>query len=96
MLLLALVLGGAALVANTFGSRDPRISKEEAIAIAQKEAGFEPCTQQRCVLIRALSQGIPSRLVWLVGLAESLDENGRPAHVANFLVDAETGAVQRR
>lgn len=96
MLLLALVLAGALAVANTCGSRDSRISKEEAIAVAQREAGFQPCRQQRCVLVRALSQGIPSRLFWLVGLAESLDEDGRPTHVANFLIDAETGAVERR
>ena len=91
-----LVLVAALAVARTCGSRNQEVSKDEAIAIAKEHADFEPCTQTGCVLIRALSQGIPSRLVWLVGLADDLDADGRPTRVQNFLIDAETGEVAER
>jgi hypothetical protein len=48
------------------------------------------------VLVRALNQGIPTRLVWIVGLADRLDANGDPVRFENFEVDAETGEVKRR
>jgi hypothetical protein len=43
-----------------------------------------------------LSQGIPSRLVWLVGLADDLDAEGEPTRVQNFVIDAATGEVTER
>jgi len=47
------------------------------------------------VVIRAIQRGIPTRLVWVVGLAESLDADGRPTRFENFIVDAETGEITR-
>jgi Peptidase propeptide and YPEB domain len=90
------VLFAALAVARTCGSRNQEISQEEAIAIATERADFEPCTQTGCVLVRALSQGIPSRLVWLVGLADDLDAEGEPTRVQNFVIDAATGEVTER
>ena len=81
---------------RTCGSRDQNISQDEAIAIATKNATFTPCDVEKCVLIRAVNQGIPVRLYWLVGLAAAIDEDGNPIRVENFLVDMETGAVTKR
>ncbi|MCI0633925.1 MAG: PepSY domain-containing protein [Actinobacteria bacterium] len=94
-MLLGLILLAALLVARTCGSHRQEVSREEAIEIATNEAGFTPCTERGCVITRAVQRGIPTRLVWIVGLAESLDEDGRPVRFANFLVDARTGEVAR-
>lgn len=94
--LLALVLFAAFVATRSCASRDQNISKDEAIQIARDEATFEPCDQTGCVLIRAVNQGIPVRLYWIVGLAEELGPGGKPVRVENFLVDAETGEITRR
>ncbi len=97
MALLALVLVAALAVARTCGSSNQEVSQEEAIEIATAEAGFEPCSETGCVLVRALRQGIPSRLYWVVGLAERLDAQGRPIQTKTYLVDVMTGqATQSR
>jgi predicted secreted protein len=95
ILLLALVLVAALVVARTCGSQGEQVSREEAIEIAKREAAFTPCAERGCVIVRAVNRGIPTRLVWIVGLAESLDEDGRPVRFANFLVDARTGEIAR-
>jgi hypothetical protein len=95
ILLLALVLVAALVVARTCGSHGREVSQEEAIEIAKSEAVFTPCAERGCVVVRAVQQGIPTRLVWIVGLAESLDEDGRPTRFVNFLVDARTGEITR-
>ncbi|HJS50114.1 MAG TPA: hypothetical protein VJ745_07295 [Gaiellaceae bacterium] len=94
--LLAIVLLAAFAVARTCGSRDQQISQEEAVAIATENASFVPCEESGCVLVRALNQGIPPRLVWIVGLAERLGPDGEPTRFENFEVDAATGTVRRR
>jgi hypothetical protein len=88
-----MVLLAAFAVTRSCGSRDQKVSENQAITLATTQAGFTPCSETGCVLVRALSQGIPSRLYWLVGLAQDLDANGEPTHVKNFLVDMETGEV---
>ena len=93
--LLALVLLASFLVARTCGSYDKKISQEEAVAIASENAGFEPCVEVGCVVVRAVPRGIPSRLFWLVGLAEDLDESGRPTRFKNMLIDVQTGDVSQ-
>jgi hypothetical protein len=95
ILLLALVLLAALAVARTCGSHGQEVSREEAIEIAKDEVDFTPCSERGCVVTRAVQRGIPTRLVWIVGLAESLDENGRPIRFANFVVDARTGEITR-
>ena len=91
-----MVLVAALAFTRTCGSRDQNISQDEAVAIAKENASFEPCDEQKCVLIRAVNQGIPVRLYWLVGLAKAIDPNGNPVRVENFLIDMETGAATRR
>jgi hypothetical protein len=46
-------------------------------------------------MVRAVQRGLPTRLVWIVGLAEDLNANGRPTRYQNFLVDAQTGELTR-
>lgn len=96
VVLLALVLFAAFIATRSCASRDQNVSKDEAIQIARDEASFEPCDQTGCVLIRAVNQGIPVRLFWIVGLAEDIGPDGKPVRVENFLVDAETGDVTKR
>jgi hypothetical protein len=91
--MLAVVLGAAFVAAKTCAGYNKEISQEEAVEIATRNAGFEPCTETGCVVIRAVPRGIPSRLFWLVGLAENLDESGEPTRFANVLIDVETGDV---
>jgi hypothetical protein len=91
------VLLAAVAVARTCGSSNQEVSQEEAVAIATAEAGFEPCSETGCVVIRALRQGIPSRLYWVVGLAQALDAEGRPTRTKTYLIDVMTGdATQSR
>jgi hypothetical protein len=93
--LLALVLIAAAGVARSCGSHGGTISQAEAIEIAREDADFTPCDRQGCVMVRAVQRGLPTRLVWIVGLAEDLDANGVPTRFQNVLVDARTGDVTR-
>ncbi|HEY7732322.1 MAG TPA: hypothetical protein VH950_15690 [Gaiellaceae bacterium] len=90
-----LVLAAAFAVARTCGSHDQRISQDEAVAIAEENAAFAPCAEPGCVMVRAVQRGLPTRLVWIVGLAEDLNANGRPTRYQNFLVDAQTGELTR-
>ena len=94
-MLLALVLLAAVFVARTCGSSEGAVSREEAISLAREQATFVPCEDPRCVQVRNLPRGLPPRRFWLVGLARALDDNGNPVRFANFLVDAQTGAVSR-
>lgn len=89
------MLLAALLAARTCAARDDEISQDEAVAIATAEASFTPCEETGCVVVRAVQQGIPPELVWIVGLAESLDENGDPVRFENYIVNAVTGDVQR-
>ena len=93
--MLGVVLLAAAGVARSCGSHNARISQAEAVAIARENASFTPCGQQGCVMVRAVQRGLPTRLVWIVGLAENLDASGRPTAVENFLIDARTGELTR-
>jgi hypothetical protein len=63
------------------------------VEIAKEEAGFEPCAQAGCVVVRVVPRGIPSRQYWLVGLAEDLDADGEPTRFRNVLIDVQTGDV---
>jgi hypothetical protein len=84
------------IVARTCGSHESTVSQEEAVSIATENAEFVPCEQTGCVVVRALNQGIPARLVWIVGLAESIGPDGKPLRHETFEVDAATGEVIRR
>ncbi len=93
--ILALVLLAAAGAARSCASNRVEITQAEAVEIAKKNADFAPCTQEGCVMVRAVQRGLPTRLVWIVGLAEELDAIGRPTRFQNFLIDARTGELTR-
>jgi hypothetical protein len=95
-LILGVLLVVTLLVSRTCGSGSDEVTQQEAVEVAIESASFVPCDQEGCILVRALNQGIPTRLVWIVGLAERLDAEGEPVRVENFEVDAETGEVTRR
>jgi hypothetical protein len=95
-LILGVLLVFTLLVSRTCGSGADEVTQQEAVEIAIESASFVPCDQEGCVLVRALNQGIPTRLVWIVGLADRLNADGEPVRVENFEVDAQTGEVTRR
>ena len=82
-------------MARSCGSHGATISQAEAVDIAKDNADFIPCDRQGCVMVRAVQRGLPTRLVWIVGLAEDLDARGTPTRVENFLIDAKTGDLTR-
>lgn len=83
-------------MARSCGKHEDKVSQDEAVEIAKQKVDFTPCEQSGCVLVRAVQQGIPPRLVWIVGLAEELDTDGNPLRSANVVVDAATGETTRR
>jgi hypothetical protein len=87
------VLLAALAASRSCASHNREVSQDEAVEIATEAAGFTPCTERSCVVVRAVQRGIPVRLYWIVGLAESLDESGRPLRFRNFVIDAETGDI---
>ena len=96
LLLLAAVLIAAVIATKTCAARGDDVSQDEAIELAKEHASFTPCAESGCIIVRALGQGIPSRLVWIVGLAEDLGPGGEPTRFENFEIDASTGEVVRR
>jgi hypothetical protein len=95
-LILGVLLVFTVVVSRTCGSARDEVTQDEAITIAVDHASFVPCEQTGCVVVRALNQSIPTRLVWIVGLADQLDADGEPVRFENFEIDATTGAVTRR
>lgn len=84
------VLLAAFLATKSCARHDNQISQDEAIAIARKEIEFVPDKVQ----IRYLPQGIPPVYFWAVSLYTLKD--GQPARVQVVLVNANTGAVQKK
>jgi hypothetical protein len=89
------VLVAALVAARTCGSADRRVSADEAVALAQEQAGFEPCPEIQCTQRRFVQRGIPPRAFWGVVLAPALDADGVPIRTETFLVDVSTGEVTR-
>ena len=87
--LLAGVLLLALLVSRGCGSSGDEISKEEAIAIAEREVAYRPDRVQ----VRLVRRGFQSRPFWAVSLA-TLDSRGRLDRVTVVLVDAQTRDVE--
>jgi hypothetical protein len=68
-----------------------RITKEQAIAIAEQKVDFEPEHTQ----IRFLRQGLSSKPFWFVVFSVSTGKNDDVfAKLAQFRVDANTGQVE--
>ena len=86
----ALVLLAAFLATKSCAGQDNKISQDEAIAIAKKQIDFEPDKVQ----IRYVPQGVPPVFHWAVSLYTL--KNGQPDRVQVVLVNAITGAAEKR
>jgi hypothetical protein len=85
------VLVLAFVVAQTCQKDQVRVSKEDAIATAERQIDFEPERTQ----IRLLRQGLNSRPNWIVSLSIPIGEieNDRFSELAVVRIDANTGKV---
>jgi hypothetical protein len=84
------------LVSKTCASNRDDITQQEAVDIAIENASFTPCPEQICRQVRFLQQGVPPVGYWGVVLSERIDANGEPNRTESFLIDAATGAVEKR
>jgi hypothetical protein len=66
-----------------------RITKEQAVATAEREVDFEPRRTQ----IRLLRQGLTSRPFWIVSLSTPGPQEGTFTRLAVVKIDANTGKV---
>jgi Peptidase propeptide and YPEB domain len=85
------VLVLAFVVAQTCQKDQVRVSKEDAIATAERQIDFEPERTQ----IRLLRQGLNSRPNWIVSLSIPIGEieSDRFSELAVVRIDANTGKV---
>jgi hypothetical protein len=70
-----------------------RVSKDEAIAIANRQVGFEPRSTQ----IRLLRQGLNRKPFWFVSLSDPIGSATNPEGFRRLVVvevDANTGKVE--
>ena len=80
----------AFLATKSCARQENKISQDEAIAIARAQIDFKPDKVQ----IRYVPQGVPPVYFWAVSLYTL--RNGRPARVQVVLVNATTGAAEKR
>jgi hypothetical protein len=66
-----------------------RITKEQAVATAEREVDFEPDRTQ----IRLLRQGLTSRPYWIVSLSTPGRQADTFSRLAVVKIDANTGKV---
>jgi len=66
-----------------------RVTKDQAIATAEREVNFEPTRRQ----VRFLRQGLNSRPVWIVSLSIPRDQPDSFSRLAVARVDANTGKL---
>ena len=85
--MVGLLVVGIVLV-NVAGRGSPRVSKEEAVAIARPRIDFKPEDHQ----IRFIRRGIPPRGFWVVSFFIRKRIGGYK-RVTVVLVDASTGQV---
>jgi hypothetical protein len=85
------VLVGAFVVAQTCQKDQVRVTKEQAIATAERQIDFEPKRTQ----VRLLRQGLNSRPNWIVSLSIPIGEitSDRFSELAVVRIDANTGKV---
>ncbi len=68
-----------------------RITKEQAVATAEREVDFEPQRTQ----IRLLRQGINSKPYWIVSLSIPGERTGTFRRLATVKVNANNGKVEQ-
>ena len=92
LVLIALVVL-AAIVARSCQQSQIRISKEQAIAIADRQVDFKPGSTQ----IRMLRQGLNRKPFWFVSLSDPIGSVVDPQGFTRLVVveiDANTGKVE--
>ena len=92
LVLIALVVL-AAVVARSCQQSQIRISKEQAIAIADRQIDFKPGSTQ----IRMLRQGLNRKPFWFVSLSDPIGSAVDPQGFTRLVVvqiDANTGKVE--
>jgi hypothetical protein len=90
VLVIVLVLVAAFVFAQTCQKDQVRVSKEQAIQIAEDQVSFEPERTQ----IRLLRQGINSRPFWVVSLTIPGETEDTFRRIAVVRIDANTGKVE--
>jgi Peptidase propeptide and YPEB domain len=83
----------AILVSRSCKQAQVRISKDEAIAIAERQVGFEARSTQ----IRLLRQGLNRKPFWFVSLSDPIGSATNPEGFTRIVVvevDANTGKVE--
>ncbi len=95
-LILGVLLLFTLLVSKTCASNRDDITQQEAVAIAIENASFTPCAEEICRQVRFLQQGVPPVGYWGVVLSERIDAQGEPNRTESFLINAATGAVEKR
>lgn len=85
------VLVLAFVAAQTCQKDQVRVSKEQAIATAERRIDFEPTRTQ----IRLLRQGLNSKPNWIVSMSVPIGEieSDRFSELAVVRIDANTGEV---
>jgi hypothetical protein len=79
----------AFFVARSCQQSQVRITKEQAVATAEREVDFEPRSTQ----IRLLRQGLNSRPFWIVSLSTPGRQADTFTRLAIVKIDANTGKV---
>lgn len=80
----------AFVVARGCQQSQVRITKEQAIATAEREVNFEPRRTQ----IRLLRQGINSRPYWIVSLSIPGEQSDTFRRLVTVKINANTGKVE--
>jgi uncharacterized membrane protein YkoI len=83
------VLVLAFFVARSCQQSQVRLTKEQAIVIAERQVSFEPEQTQ----IRLLRQGLNSRPYWIVSLSIPGEREDTFRRLATVQIDANTGKV---
>ena len=87
--MLVIVLGLAFAVSRGCQQSQIRITKEQAIATAERQIDFDPANTQ----VRLLRQGLSSEPFWVVSLSIPTGQRDRFRQLAVVRIDANTGAV---
>jgi uncharacterized membrane protein YkoI len=81
----------AFFVARSCQQSQVRLTKEQAIVIAERQVSFEPEQTQ----IRLLRQGLNSRPYWIVSLSIPGERDDTFRRLATVQIDANTGKVAK-
>jgi hypothetical protein len=79
------------VLTRVLGRTTPKVSKQEAVAVARPNVDFKPQGYN----IRLVRQGIPPRPVWAVSFWIRKSGGGGYSRITLVLVDANSGRVMQ-